>query len=74
MFKEARMPFYKRESHQDQKAAKCIKIYEKKFKKKKKKIGIKVYKTLQDKANKNAKIKISLTLMKIIVIVSNLQL
>ena len=34
MFKEARMPFYKRESHQDQKAAKCIKKYEKKFKKK----------------------------------------
>ena len=66
------MPFYKRESHQDQKAAKCIKKFEKKFKKKKK-IGIKVYKTLQDKANKNAKIKISLTLMKIIVIVSNLQ-
>lgn len=72
MFKEARMPFYKRESHQDQKAAKCIKKFEKKFKKKKQ-IGIKVDKTLQDKANKNAKIKISLTLMKIIVIVSNLQ-
>ena len=67
MFKEARMPFYKRESHQDQKAAKCIKKFEKKLKKKKQ-IGIKVDKTLQDKANK-----ISVTLMKIIVIVSNLQ-
>ena len=54
MFKEARIPFYKKRKALGLESSQIYKNYEKMFNKK---VFIKVYKTWHDKANKNTKIK-----------------